>query len=65
MQYYPALVVAVDDSRTVVRFEDNGHQIAFAHSEPNAVPSGLRNEGARGFVSFPKAPPIFTESAAA
>ena len=64
MSFYPATVVIVDDVKAVVRFEATGHEITFVHEAHNALPSHLRQPGAKGFVSFPKAPPIFTERAA-
>ena len=64
MRFYPAVVLAVDARCAVVAFEETGHQIAFLHSEYNAVPTGMRQPGVKGFVSFPKAPPFFTAAAA-
>lgn len=64
MMYYPATVVEVDGTQAVVRFEETGHQIRFAHAAHNALPEHLRKIGARGFVSFPRAPAMFTETAA-
>lgn len=64
MSFYPVTVIAVDAFKVVVKFETNGHTIAFPHDAPNAVPTHVRQPGAKGFVSFPKAPPVFTEAAA-
>jgi hypothetical protein len=64
MMYYPATVVEVDKEQAVVRFDETGHQIRFAHAGHNALPEHLRKIGARGFVSFPTAPARFTETAA-
>lgn len=64
MMYYPATVVEVDAQHAVVRFDETGHQIRFAHASHNALPEHLRRIGARGFVSFPRAPALFTEAAA-
>jgi hypothetical protein len=44
-----------------VRCESSGQQIIFSHDEHNAVPVHLRQTGAKGFVSFPKAPTVFSE----
>ena len=64
MSYYPATVIVADESKIVVRFEESGHKIAFPHDAYNAVSTHLRQVGVKGFVSFPKAPPVFTEKAA-
>lgn len=64
MMYYPATVVEVDAQHAVVRFDETGHQIRFPHAAHNALPEHLRKIGARGFVSFPRAPALFTEAAA-
>ena len=64
MSYYPATVVVADESKIVVRFEESGHQIVFPHTAHNAAPVHLRQCGAKGFVSFPKAPPVFSDKAA-
>lgn len=60
MDFYPATVVAVDEQAAVIRFESNGHEIRFSHTAHNALPIEARQVGVRGFVSFPKAPPVFT-----
>jgi hypothetical protein len=64
MSYYPATVVLSDERKTVVRLQSNGHQITFVHASAHAAPAELREPGALGFVSFPKAPAIFTAAAA-
>jgi hypothetical protein len=64
VKFYPARVILADDRKVVVRFEQTGQEIAFPHTAPNAVPTHLRESGAKGFVSFPKAPPVFSEHAA-
>jgi hypothetical protein len=63
MEYYSAEVIAVDGDTTTVRLESTGKQILFRHRDHNAVPADLRIVGAKGFVSFPKAPPVFTRDA--
>ena len=45
---------------TVVLMEQTGKQIVFSNTSANAVPPELRRVGVRGFISFPKAPPVFT-----
>lgn len=60
MSFYPAEVVAVDASSTTVQIETTGKKIIFAHNAHNAVPMAARQVGAKGFVSFPKVPPVFT-----
>lgn len=61
MTFYPATIVAVDANAATVRFDQNGHTIVLPHNAHNQVPQELREVGRRGFVSFPKAPPVFTE----
>lgn len=60
MTFYPATIVAVDAQAATVRFDRNGHTIVLPHSASNRVPEELLEVGFRGFVSFPKAPPVFT-----
>lgn len=60
MSFYPAMVVAVDTEKSTVRIEATGKQIVLPHHASNAVPPEARQIGIRGFISFPKAPPIFT-----
>jgi hypothetical protein len=60
MEYYPAEIVAVDAETATVRMERTGKLIIFRHREYNAVPPELRVVGAKGYISFPKAPPVFT-----
>lgn len=60
MTYYPATVVAVTPESATVRLETSGHEIRLAHGAANRVPEDLRAVGKTGFVSFPKAPPVFT-----
>jgi len=60
MSFYPAVVVAVDSNSATVRIEATGKQIVLAHSAHNAIPSEARQVGAKGYISFPKAPPVFT-----
>ncbi len=63
MSFYPAVVVAVDASATTVQIEATGKKIVLAHNAYNAVPDAAREVGARGYISFPKAPPVFTPEA--
>ena len=60
MSFYPAVVVAVDSIATTVQIEATGKKIVLAHNGHNAVPVAAREVGARGYISFPKAPPVFT-----
>jgi hypothetical protein len=60
MEFYAAEIVAVDAESATARFESSGKEIKFRHRDFNAVPADLRIVGARGYVSFPKAPPVFT-----
>lgn len=64
MSFYPATIVAVTDTTATARIDATGHQIVLPHSGHNAVPAPLRHIGAQGFISFPKAPPVFTATAA-
>jgi hypothetical protein len=66
MSFYPAVVVAVDSNSATVQIEATGKRIILAHNAHNAVPMESRNVGTKGYISFPKAPPVFTpESQAA
>lgn len=60
MSFYPAAIVAVNAESAVARIEATGKQIVFPHTAHNAVPTPARQVGAKGFISFPKAPPVFT-----
>lgn len=64
MIYYPAAIVAVDPERVVARLETTGQEIVFKHVEFVLVPPEERKVGIKGFISFPKAPPMFTREAA-
>ena len=63
MSFYSAVVVAVDSSSATVQIEATGKRIVLAHSAYNAVPVAARQVGAKGYISFPKAPPVFTPEA--
>lgn len=65
MSFYPAEIVAVTPEAAVARIEATGKQIVFPHTAYNSVPEAARKVGARGFISFPKAPPVFTLEKAA
>lgn len=65
MSFYPAVIVSVTAEAAVVRLEATGKQIVFPNTAFNAVPEEIRQEGTRGYVSFPKAPAVFTAEAAA
>ena len=58
--YYPAEIVAVDQEKAVACIQATGHRITFYHAGAYPVPHDLRVCGAKGYVSFPKAPPVFT-----
>jgi hypothetical protein len=60
MSFYPAVVVAVDSESATVQLEATGKRIVLAHKAHNAVPMESRQVGTKGYVSFPKAPPVFT-----
>ena len=60
MTFYPAVVVAVDATSATVEIQATGKRIVLAHTAHNAVPADSRHIGARGYISFPKAPPVFT-----
>ena len=60
MSFYPAVVVAVDDESATVQLEATGKRIVLAHKAHNAVPMEARQVGVKGYISFPKAPPVFT-----
>jgi hypothetical protein len=64
MSFYPAVIVSVDAQAAVVRLEETGQQIVFPHAAHNALPPEARQVGAKGFISFPKAPAVFTLQAA-
>lgn len=64
MEFYPAEIVAVDAETATAKFLTNGKQIVFRHRDYNAVPADMRIVGAKGYVSFPKAPPVFTRHGA-
>ena len=59
MSFYPAVVVAVDSSSATVQIEATGKKIVLAHSAHNALTEEMRHVGAKGYISFPKAPPVF------
>ena len=63
MSFYPAVVVAVDADSATVQIEATGKRIVLGHSAHNAVPMEARRVGAKGYISFPKAPPVFTAEA--
>ena len=63
MSFYPAVVVAVDSNATTVQIEASGKKIVLAHNAHNAVPIESREVGTKGYISFPKAPPVFTTTA--
>ncbi len=65
MEFYPAIIVAVNTESAIARIEATGKQIIFPNSAFNAVPPDVRQVGAKGFISFPKAPPVFTAEQAA
>lgn len=65
MSFYPAEIVAVDDKAAIARIEATGKQIVFPHDAHNAVAPAVRKVGAKGYISFPKAPPVFTTEMAA
>jgi hypothetical protein len=60
MSFYPAVVVAVDSESATVQIEATGKKIVLGHGAHNAIPVQARQVGAKGYVSFPKAPPVFT-----
>jgi hypothetical protein len=64
MSFYPAVIVSVDAQTAVAVIELTGKKIVFPHTAHNAVPSEARAVGAKGFISFPKAPAVFTLKAA-
>ncbi len=63
MEFYAAEIVAVDAESATARMESTGKQIVFRHGDYNAVPADMRMVGVRGYISFPKAPPVFTRNA--
>jgi hypothetical protein len=60
MSFYPAVVVAVDANAATVEIEATRKRIVLANNAHNAVPEEARQVGVRGYISFPKAPPVFT-----
>lgn len=60
MSFYPAVVVAVDANSATVEIQATRKRIVLAHNAYNSVPAEARQVGVRGYISFPKAPPIFT-----
>ena len=60
MSFYPAVVVAVDSNSATIEIEATGKKIVLAHNAHNALPAEARQVGIRGYISFPKAPPVFT-----
>jgi hypothetical protein len=64
MSFYPAVIVSVNSETAIVQIEATGKQIVFPHAAHNAVPAASRQVGAKGFISFPKAPAVFTAAAA-
>jgi hypothetical protein len=65
MEFYPAIIVAVNQESAIARIEATAQQIVFPHSAFNAVPADVRQVGVKGFISFPKVPPVFTAEKAA
>jgi hypothetical protein len=65
MSFYPATIVSVNSDSATVLIEATGKQIIFPHNAPNSVPVEARAVGKKGFISFPKAPPVFTLEKAA
>jgi hypothetical protein len=63
MSFYPAVVVAVDSNSATVEIEATGKRIVLANNAYNAVPMESRRVGVKGYISFPKAPPVFTPEA--
>lgn len=60
MTSYPATIVAVTPECATVRIDASGQEIRLSHEAHNRVPEEVRAVGVAGFVSFPKAPPVFT-----
>jgi hypothetical protein len=60
MSFYPAVVVAVEADSATVEIQATRKRIVLANNAYNAVPAAARQVGARGYISFPKAPPVFT-----
>ena len=60
MTSYPATIVAVTPEAATVRLDASGQEIKLGHEAHNRVPAELRTVGVTGYVSFPKAPPVFT-----
>ena len=65
MSFYPATIVSVSTETATAVLEATGKQIVFPHNAANSVPVEARRVGAKGFISFPKAPPVFTIEKAA
>lgn len=65
MSFYPAVIVTVNADSVTARIEATGKLIVFPNLAHNAVPPPARYVGARGFISFPKVPPVFTLEEAA
>jgi hypothetical protein len=63
MSFYPAVVVAVDSNFATVQIEATGKRIVLGNNAHNAVPAEARQVGVKGYISFPKAPPVFTPEA--
>jgi hypothetical protein len=60
MSFYPAVIVAVDANTATVQIEATGKRIVLSNTAANAVPGEARRVGVKGYISFPKAPPVFT-----
>ena len=60
MSFYPAVVVAVDSNSATIEIQATGKKIVLAHDAHNALATEARQVGIRGYISFPKAPPVFT-----
>ena len=60
MSFYPAVVVAVEADSATVEIQATSKRIVLAHGAHNSVPAEVRQVGVRGYISFPKAPPLFT-----
>ena len=65
MSFYPAVIVSVSPEAATALIESTGKQIVFPNNAHNAVPPEGRKVGVKGFISFPKAPPVFTLEQAA
>jgi hypothetical protein len=60
MSFYPATIVAVSAESATARIDATGKLIVFSHQSAYAVPAELRQVGTKGYISFPKAPPVFS-----